>query len=100
MNQPQLKITKIPTFNSVVIKQYGGHFFVSAPNSIVISKESLITILEGLLKFEFISEKDLVDITTRNIGVVNENQEDSGGANIREGGSRKDHNIGLNEKED
>lgn len=99
MNQPQLKITKIPTFNSVVIKQLGGHFFVSAPNSIVISKESLMTILEGLLRFGFISAKDLVEVTTRIIGVVNENKENGDSVGIGEGGNRKDYSIRYNEEE-
>jgi len=60
-----LKITKIPTFNSIVIRQDGEKYFISAPNSIVISKDSLLLILEGLLKFEFLDRADLTYIINK-----------------------------------
>ena len=60
--KPTLKITKIPLFNSVVIKQFGAHHFISAPNSIVIGKKAYLIILKGLLEFEFITEQDLYKI--------------------------------------
>lgn len=62
---PTLTITKIPTFNSVVIKQHGGRHFISAPNSIVIGKEAYITILTGLIEFGFLEEMDLIRIVLR-----------------------------------
>lgn len=62
---PSLTITKIPLFNSVVIKQLGAHHFISAPNSIVFGKESYLLLLEGLLRAGFIQDQDLVAIVSK-----------------------------------
>lgn len=53
----KLKIHKIPHLNVIVIKQTGGNFFVSAPNSIVIDLFGLSSILKYLLVSEIVSPK-------------------------------------------
>ena len=62
---PTLTITKIPLFNSVVIKQHGARHFISAPNSIVIGKDAYLLLMEGLLKADFIQYVDLVAVMNK-----------------------------------
>jgi hypothetical protein len=50
----RLTVTKIPNLNQLVIKQYGGReFFISAPDSIIMSVSSLAFILQFLLENGF-----------------------------------------------
>lgn len=100
---PTLTITKIPTFNSVVIKQHGGYHFISAPNSIVIGKESFMILLEGLLKFEFLDKEDLlrlvvkVDIEKRE---NYENKKNIDSATIGISGVGEDYGLKYTESKD
>ena len=102
---PILKITKIPLFNSVVIRQEGGRFFISAPNSIVIGKENLLLLLEGLLRFEFIDRSDLkellyeTDDTTSYGKDEHENKESNDSSNIRQGDGGENYGSGDTAKE-
>lgn len=53
-----LKITRIPQLNSIVLKQEGGRFFISTPNSFIIDKDGLMKLLYELIKLGFIAEDD------------------------------------------
>ena len=57
-----VQITKIPSLNSVVIKQEGGHFFIAAPNSIIIDKAGLLRLIEELGNVGFISWQELEEV--------------------------------------
>ncbi len=60
-SQTYLKLLKIPQLSTIVIKQVGGfNFFIAAPNSIVISEESLKFILKFMLLNGYIG-KDFVE---------------------------------------
>lgn len=54
-----VKLTVIPQLNSVVIKQYNGHFFIAAPNSIIIDKDGLLALIKELENINFIDRYDL-----------------------------------------
>lgn len=60
-----VKLTKIPQLNSIVIKQEGGHFFISAPNSIIIDREGFLQLIKALVDIGFIEEIDLTSILVR-----------------------------------
>lgn len=91
-----LKITKIPHLNVVVIKQEGGHFFISTANSIVIDKEGFLQLIAGLVKLDFIVKEDIL----RMIGDESENKENSDSPDIREGGSREKYGLNYAESSD
>lgn len=57
-----IKVTKLPHLNSVVLKQSGGHFFISAPNSFIIDKDGLLEMIAAMVRVNFISEEDLKEI--------------------------------------
>ena len=65
-----LKITKLPLLNSIVIKQSGGHLFISAPNSFLIDKNGFLEMVSAFVKVGFIDKDDLLKIIGRS---VNEN---------------------------
>jgi hypothetical protein len=48
-----------------VIKQEGGHFFISAPNSIIIDREGFLQLIKALVDIGFIEEIDLTSILVR-----------------------------------
>jgi len=54
-----IKLTQIPQLNSIVIKQEGGHFFIAAPNSIIIDRVGFLKLIKGLVDIGFISINDL-----------------------------------------
>jgi hypothetical protein len=59
----KLTVTPIPNLNLLVIKQFEGRdFFISAPNSIIISVTSLAFLIKFLVQNGFISEQVLVGI--------------------------------------
>lgn len=60
-----VKLTKIPQLNSIVIKQEGGHFFISTPNSFIIDEKGLLDLLEALVNIGFISTEDLKELVAR-----------------------------------
>ena len=70
----EVKLTKIPQFNSIVIQQRGGRLFISAPNVIIIDREGLLKLVEELIKVDFISAREVSWLTVR-IGIENENKE-------------------------
>lgn len=77
----EVKITQLPLLNSVVIKQQGVHFFISAPNSLIIDRDGLLRLIEELVLMGFIDVWHLTDIVSRLMpeGVevrINENKED------------------------
>jgi hypothetical protein len=58
-----IKVAKLPQLNTIVIKQEDGHdFFISAPNSIIISVASLAFLLKFLAENNYISVKMLEGI--------------------------------------
>ena len=57
-----LKLTQIPSLNSIVIKQEGGHFFIAAKDSLIIDKAGLLQLIVELTKIGFISSEDLSSI--------------------------------------
>jgi len=59
---PRLRVTKIPNMNIIVIKQSGGHFFISTNDSILIDIFGLTSILKFLLMSEMVSPKALEGI--------------------------------------
>lgn len=58
----EVRLTKIPQLNSVVIRQYGGHLFISAPNVVIIDKDGLLNLIAELGRIGFISNPELVRI--------------------------------------
>lgn len=60
-----VKLTKIPQLNSIVVKQEGGHFFISTPDSIIIDEKGYIQLTEELVKIGFISTESLKEIVGR-----------------------------------
>jgi hypothetical protein len=59
----KIKVTKIAPLNLIVIRQEGGHdFFISAPDSILISVASLSFLLKFLAENDYISVKTLEGI--------------------------------------
>ncbi len=60
-----VKLTKISQLNSIVIKQEGGHFFIAAPNSIIIDSNGFVQLIEALVNIEFISTEELKEIVAR-----------------------------------
>ena len=56
-----LKVTKLPQFDSVVIKQSGGRFFIAAPDSLIIDKAGLLELIEVMVKMDFISIEEIKD---------------------------------------
>jgi hypothetical protein len=68
----RLKLTHLPQLDSVVIKQSGGHLFISAPNSLIIGKSGFLELAEALLKMGFLTAEDISQLSAR-IGIGNEN---------------------------
>ncbi len=68
-------ITQIPNLDTVVIRQKGVRLFVAAPDSIVISKESYLSLLTKLLEMEFIKPVDIAEVLNRVIGTGEEDYE-------------------------
>jgi hypothetical protein len=58
----KLFITKIPKFNTLVIKQKGGNFFLASKDSIVIDIYGLSLILKFLVMNKYISHRILEGI--------------------------------------
>jgi hypothetical protein len=87
----KLTVIKIPVVNSIVIKQYGGRdFFISAPDSIIISPQSLAFLLSFLVENGFISEKLLEGVLE---GFYTQKGRDNGSTkDVRE--ETSDTNIG------
>lgn len=77
-----LKITRIPQLNSVVIKQEGGRFFISTPNSFIIDKPGFLTLIYELAMLEFVGEKELMDIVNEIRKEQDENEENSSDTSI------------------
>lgn len=73
-----VQITKIPSLNSVVIRQKGGHFFIAAPDSIIIDKDGFLKLIEALGNIGFFSWQELEQIGD----TVYENTKDSGSSSI------------------
>lgn len=59
MEKPLLTLTKIPNLNILVVKQRGIHYFVAAPDSIVIDKEGFLNLIRGAMNIDFITPKEL-----------------------------------------
>lgn len=55
----KLKLTHLSQLDTIVIKQSGGHFFVSTPNSIIIDRAGYLQLMEALVEMGFISTGDL-----------------------------------------
>lgn len=73
-----LKLMQIPQLNSIVIKQEGGHFFISTPNSFIIDKAGWIRLTEELANIGFIDRYDLKEICYRlEERMIYENKENS-----------------------
>lgn len=68
----KVEITKLPVLDSVVVKQSGGHFFISAPNSIVIDKNGYLGLFKALVEIGFITVEDISQLVAE-IGIGNEN---------------------------
>lgn len=49
MDVPHIKITNIPKLNTIVIRQYGMHFFIAARDSIVIDYTGMYNIISYLV---------------------------------------------------
>ena len=61
----RLTVTKIPNINQLIIRQSGGReFFISAPDSIVMSTSSLAFILQFLIENNFMDVGILKEIVT------------------------------------
>lgn len=58
----EVKITQLPLLNSVVIKQEGVHFFIAAPNSLIIDRDGFLQLIIQLTKIGFITPEDLSSI--------------------------------------
>lgn len=71
-----VQITKIPSLNSVVIKQKGGHFFIAAPDSLIIDKDGFLRLIEELGNVGFITWQELEQIGDN----IYENTKNSGGS--------------------
>ncbi len=67
-----LKLTQIPSLNSIVIKQEGGHFFIAAKDSFIIDKAGFLQLVEELTKVGFLNVEDISQIIAR-IGIGSEN---------------------------
>jgi hypothetical protein len=74
-----LKITQIPQLNSIVIKQEQGHFFIAAPNSIIIDKVGWLRLTEELVRIGFLHQVDVLIALNKSIirEVEDANKEDS-----------------------
>jgi hypothetical protein len=68
----KLKIIRLPHLDSVVIKQEGGHVFISAPNSLIIGRGGFLELAEALLRIGFLTAEDISQLSAR-IGIENEN---------------------------
>lgn len=68
----RLFLTKLPHLNVVVIRQVDDRTFVSVPDSIIIDREGLLHILEGLLEINFISQNEISNLMA-GIGTKDEN---------------------------
>ena len=62
MTQPRVRVTRLPKLNTLVIKQYGGRFFISAQDSIVIDISGLSMLLKFLVFGNFLSYRVLEGI--------------------------------------
>lgn len=59
----KIKVVKLAPLNTIVIRQEEGHdFFISAPDSIIISVSSLAFLLKFLAENNYISVKTLEGI--------------------------------------
>ncbi|KKM93417.1 hypothetical protein LCGC14_1208490 [marine sediment metagenome] len=59
----KLEISKIKNLNTIVIKQAkGGRFFISTPNSFIISIPNFATLIRFLILNKFMSRKVLEGI--------------------------------------
>lgn len=61
----KLKLTRLSQLDTVVIKQEGGRFFISTPNSIIIDKAGYLWLMEVLIKSGFINTKDVQEVALR-----------------------------------
>ena len=58
----QLKLTRLPLLNdTIVIRQEGGHYFIAAPDSIIIDRAGLIRLIKELIQVGYLDRKDLED---------------------------------------
>lgn len=57
----ELKLTKIPNLNTIVIKQSGGKFFLTSRDSIVISEEGLLELLKELAFNKMLNTQHFID---------------------------------------
>lgn len=62
MSQPRVRVTRLPKLNTLVIKQSGGKFFISAQDSIVIDIPGLVMLIKYLVFSGFISYRALEGI--------------------------------------
>lgn len=85
----QLKLTRLPLLNdTIVIKQSGGHYFIAAPDSIIIDKAGLLRLIEELLRVGYITPAEWAGILNNVFPFPKEeedaeNEEDSSYTNIR-----------------
>lgn len=55
-----LKLTRLPNLNdTIVIRQSGGHYFIAAPDSIVIDKSGLLRLILELGKVGYLEDNEL-----------------------------------------
>jgi len=54
-----ISLTKIPSTDTIVIKQSGGHYFITSQDSIIIDKAGLLRLVLELGKVGFLDTKDL-----------------------------------------
>lgn len=58
----KIKVTKIPKLNTLVIQQEGGHYFISAQDSIVIDVPGLALLIKFLVFNGYLSDRVLSGI--------------------------------------
>lgn len=85
----KLTVTKIPNLNQLIIKQSGGRdFFISAPDSIIMSISSLAFLLQFLIENGFMPVEVLKGIleqyyTSKGDTIDNYIRKEAGNTNIR-----------------
>lgn len=71
-----LKLTRLPLLNdAIVIRQSGGHYFIAAPDSIIIDKAGLLRLIEELCRVQYITLTNMREMIDRLI------QEEEDGSN-------------------